>query len=477
MSNPAQAFYKTEAAQDGRMKDYPTPWQRKTMWAALTAFFVVLLIIIVGAVIWTGANIISFLQPILIPVAIAGILTYLLDPLVTKMSRGTLSRTKAIALLFALAFFALGGLVAWLVPTISIQSANFAKQVPAYTEKARDRIVDLIYRFDQTFGLLGGAHGKSASTSLTNWLIGTASPTPHEQPTATAAPSPKGPATPQGIAPGSETIAPSPPKLTTAERQRIQAYVEKQMPNLQRALPTLMDRLWEVLKKSIGGFLGVTGFLLSLILVPIYLFFLLNEKPRIEKRWKEYLPLRASPLRDEVAEALSEINKYVTAYFRGQLLVCLVDGVLIGTALTLIGLNFAPLIGLLVVILTMVPYIGIIVCWVPAVLIAAFQWGDWLHPIGVTLIFIVIQNLEGIFYAPRIVGNYVGLHPMTVIVSIFVWGLIIGGVLGPLLAVPLTATIKVLLARYVWGRRLREEVMESIEEVAAIEESKAATQP
>jgi predicted PurR-regulated permease PerM len=477
MSNPAQAFYKTEAAQDGRMKDYPTPWQRKTMWAALTAFFVVLLIIILGAVIWTGANIISFLQPILIPVAIAGILTYLLDPLVTKMSRGTLSRTKAIALLFALAFFALGGLVAWLVPTISIQSANFAKQVPAYTEKARDRIVDLIYRFDQTFGLLGGAHGKSASTSLTNWLIGPASSTPHEQPTATAAPSPKGSATPQAIAPGSETIAPSPPKLTTAERQRIQAYVEKQMPNLQRALPTLVDRLWGVLKQSIGGFLGVTGFLLSLILVPIYLFFLLNEKPRIEKRWKEYLPLRASPLRDEVAEALSEINKYVTAYFRGQLLVCLVDGVLIGTALTLIGLNFAPLIGLLVVILTMVPYIGIIVCWVPAVLIAAFQWGDWLHPIGVTLIFIVIQNLEGIFYAPRIVGNYVGLHPMTVIVSIFVWGLIIGGVLGPLLAVPLTATIKVLLARYVWGRRLREEVMESIEEVAAIEESKAATQP
>src|SRR5438132_8982968 len=200
MSNPAHAFYKTEAAQDGRMKDYPTPWQRKTMWAALTAFFVVLLIIIVSAVIWTGANIISFLQPILIPVAIAGILTYLLDPLVTKMSRDTLSRTKAIALLFALAFFALGGLVAWLVPTISIQSANFAKQVPAYTEKARDRIADLIYRFDQTFGLLGGAHEKSASTSLTNWLIGPASSTP-QQPTATAAPSPKGSATPQAITP------------------------------------------------------------------------------------------------------------------------------------------------------------------------------------------------------------------------------------------------------------------------------------
>src|SRR5213075_206750 len=177
----------------------------------------------------------------------------------------------------------------------------------------------------------------------------------------------------------------SAPKLTTAERQRIQAYVEKQMPKLQQALPTVMGKLWDIMKKSIGGFLGITGFLLSLILVPIYLFFLLNEKPRIEKRWKDYLPLRASPLKDEIASALSEINSYIIAYFRGQLLVCLVDGTLIGATLSLLGLNFAPLIGLLVVVLTMIPYIGIIICWVPAVLIAAGQWGDWYHPILVTV--------------------------------------------------------------------------------------------
>jgi len=440
------------------------------MWAALTACFVVLLIVVVGAAIWTAANIISFLQPILIPVAIAVILTYLLDPLVTRMSRGTLSRTKAVALVFAISFFALGGLAAWLIPTISIQSANFARQVPAYTERARDYTVDLIYRFDHTFGLFGGGHGKSASTSLTNWLIGpAASPSARAQASATPI------ASPQATAPTTEIIAPSPPKLTTAERQRIQAYVEKQMPKLEQALPTVVDKLWDILKKSIGGFLGVTGFLLSLILVPIYLFFLLNEKPRIQQRWQDYLPLRESPLRDEVADVLSEINRYVTAYFRGQLLVCLVDGILIGTALTIFGLNFAPVIGVLVVILTMVPYIGIIICWVPAVLIAAFQWGDWTHPMIVTGIFILIQNLEGIFYAPRIVGNYVGLHPMTVIVSIFVWGLIIGGVIGPLLAVPLTATIKVLLARYVWRRRLRERAVELAEVAPAVPEPEIAT--
>src|SRR5437016_8164661 len=379
------------------MKEYPTPWQRKMMWAALTACFVLLLVVVLGAVVWAGANIVSFLQPILIPVAIAVILIYLLDPLVTKMSRGTLSRTKAVALVFAIGFFALGGLGAWLVPTISFQSANFARQVPAYTDRARDYMVDLIYRFDHTFGLLGGAHGKSASTSFTNWLIGpAASPSPRAQPTATPS------ASPGATAPATEIIAPSPPKLTTAERQRIQAYVEKQMPKLEQAFPTVLEKFWGILTKSIGGFLGVTGFLLSLILVPIYLFFLLNEKPRIQQRWKEYLPLRASPFKDEVADVLSEINSYVIAYFRGQLLVCLVDGVLIGSALTIMGLNFAPLIGVMVVILTMIPYIGIIICWVPAVLIAAFQFGGW-YPLWVTIIFIVIQNLEGMFYAPRIV--------------------------------------------------------------------------
>jgi predicted PurR-regulated permease PerM len=455
------------------MNKYPTPWQQKTMWAALTALFVVFLVTIVGAVIWIGANIISFLQPILIPVAIALILAYLLDPLVTKMCKGGLGRTKAVVLIFATIFFALGGLVAWIVPTISMQSANFAKELPGYTQKARDRVVDLIFRYDRAFGMPSSARGKSEvpTTSFVNWLLG--SPAPRAQAAATS--SPAATPAPETAASPSEVIAPTPSsQLTTAERQRIQDAVQRVIPGLERQLPAWSEKFWNLLKKSIGGFLGVTGFLLSLILVPIYLFFFLKERPRIEKRWKDYLPLRASPLKDEVAEVLSQINHYIIAYFRGQLLVCLVDGVLIGSALTLLGLNFAPLIGALVVILTMIPYIGIVVCWVPAVLIAAFQWGDWWHPFWVTVIFTFIQNLEGMFYAPRIVGTSVGLHPMTVIVSIFVWGLLIGGLLGPILAVPLTATVKVLLTRYVWGRRLRKETIESIEVVPVVASSQTA---
>jgi predicted PurR-regulated permease PerM len=441
------------------------------MWTALTALFIVFLVVTVASVIWVSANVVSFLQPILIPVAIAAILAYLLDPVVTRMCRGGLGRTKAVILLFLLVFVALLGFGSWLVPMISLQSASFARELPGYTQKARDEVVSVIYRYNQTFGGIA-ARGKSVSNTskVVNWLLG--SPTPHPQ--SSAAPSPTAAPTAEPVATSVESIGPVPAKLSSADRQRIQEFVQKQIPNLERQLPTWSEHLWTALKKSIGGFLGVTGFLLSLVMVPIYLFFFLKERPRIEKRWKEYLPLRASPLKDEVAEVLSQINNYIIAYFRGQLLVCLVDGALIGSALTIMGLNFAPLIGFIVVILTMIPYVGIVLCWVPAVLIAAFQWGDWWHPLFVTGIFILIQNLEGMFYAPRIVGNSVGLHPMTVIVSIFVWGLLIGGLLGPMLAVPLTATIKVLLARYVWGRRLREEVMHSVEAVPVVHKTQTA---
>ena len=435
------------------------------MWAALTALFVVLLIVIAGAVVYLGASLISFLQPILIPVAIAAILAYLLDPLVTELCRRKMGRGMAIAVIFTSVFIALVGLFWWVVPTISLQSANFARELPGYTQKARDRIVDLIVQYNRVVGGTAG-RGKSVSSGLVNFLLGT--PPPHApSPTPAAAPTPS----PQTTESPVEAISAAPAKISSAERQQLEAKADKVIPNLERYLPTLADKIWNIIKKSIGGFLGVTGFLLSLIMVPIYLFFLLKERPRIEKRWKDYLPLRASPLKDEIAAAISEINSYVIAYFRGQLLVCLVDGTLIGSTLTLLGLNFAPLIGLLVVILTMIPYIGIIVCWVPAVLIAAFQWGDWTHPLIVTIIFIVVQNLEGMFYAPRIVGKSVGLHPMTVIVSIFVWGLLIGGLLGPILAVPLTATIKVLLTRYVWGPRVRERVREQVGNVPVVREA------
>jgi predicted PurR-regulated permease PerM len=99
-----------------------------------------------------------------------------------------------------------------------------------------------------------------------------------------------------------------------------------------------------------------------------------------------------------------------------------------------------------------IPYFGMMICWIPAVIIAAAQFGDWAHPLVVTIIFVAANNIDGMIIAPNIVGESVGLHPLTVIISVLAWSLILGALLGALLAVPLTATLKVLLKRYFWDR-------------------------
>ena len=103
-------------------------------------------------------------------------------------------------------------------------------------------------------------------------------------------------------------------------------------------------------------------------------------------------------------------------------------------------------------LLGLIPYLGMMVCWIPAVIIAASQFGDWWHPVLVTIIFIGANNLDGMVIAPKIVGDSVGLHPLTVIISVLAWSLILGALLGALLAIPLTATLKVVLKRYFLGR-------------------------
>ena len=132
----------------------------------------------------------------------------------------------------------------------------------------------------------------------------------------------------------------------------------------------------------------------------------------------------------------------------------MIDGVMIATALLVMGLDFAVLFGLMVGVLGLIPYLGMMITWIPAVIVAGAQYQDWAHPFWVTVIFIVANNIDGMVIAPKIVGDSVGLHPLTVILSVLAWSLILGGLLGALLAVPLTATLKVLLKRYFWDKPL-----------------------
>ena len=171
--------------------------------------------------------------------------------------------------------------------------------------------------------------------------------------------------------------------------------------------------------------------MLNAIIIPVYLFFLLVEGKNIAKKWTDYLPIKDSQPKQEVVSIMQEIHVYLTAFFRGQLIVSAIDAVLIGTALAVfLHLNFSLFIALLVLVLTFIPYLGILTCYVPAILIALVQYGDLKHPMYVVLIMFGVQTLESTIIAPKIVGESTGLHPLTVIISVFAWTEILGGPIG-----------------------------------------------
>jgi predicted PurR-regulated permease PerM len=101
----------------------------------------------------------------------------------------------------------------------------------------------------------------------------------------------------------------------------------------------------------------------------------------------------------------------------------------------------------------MIPFLGAITTCATALVIALVQFGDWVHPGLVLVVFGIVQTLEGLVIQPRIIGDRVGLHPMTIIVALMVGTTLLGGILGGILAIPLTAALRALMFRYVWRRK------------------------
>jgi len=382
----------------------PSPFQLKLFWAAITALSCLAIgaaVFLVGSLIVMG---ISFLQPLLIPVAVAAILAFLLEPLVRFFIRLRLSRLLSILIVYIAATGLLVGLLVYILPPAYRQGTTLIKNFPQYLQKTEALSIQTINNLQRFAEIEFFREDRAIQT-------------PSDQVSV----------------------------MFSNAIKDAGAWI-------QQKIPDLAMESGKFLQRSVGGFLGVFGFLLSLILVPIFLFFFLKDSPSIADNWSRYLPLRASPLKSEIVSLVVEINSYLISFFRGQLIVSLIDGAMIAVALLAMGLDFAILIGLMVGVLGLIPYLGMMICYVPAVIIAAAQFGDWTHPLVVTGIFILANNIDGIFIAPKIVGESVGLQPLTVILSVLAWSLILGGLLGALLAVPLTATIKVLLKRYFWDR-------------------------
>jgi len=118
-----------------------------------------------------------------------------------------------------------------------------------------------------------------------------------------------------------------------------------------------------------------------------------------------------------------------------------------------VGVNYAFLLGFVAVFLTMIPFLGAIVICLTALTLAFVQYGDWAHPLMVLGVFAVVQTLEGLLISPKIMGNRVGLHPLVIIIAVMTGTTLLGGLLGGVLAIPLAAALRVIMARYIWKKR------------------------
>ena len=423
---------------------YPTRFQSKTIWRALTGIAILVIGILIVGLIWLAGKTLGYLQPVLVPLAVAGIVAYLLDPIVTWLQHRGLSRIKAVITVFASFVILLTALGFLIAPPIAKQVSDAFHDKEEIARKATTAMTEvkdapwlkplINYASEKVNPETGATHIETEAIT-TDVVVQTANGDAYAKPD---------------------------------YQYRWQFLISKYAAQIAQTVTGWFS-------EGSSKILGMLGLTIGFVMAPIYLYYFLKESSSIKAHWHEYVPLKASRFKNEVVDSLQEINGYLISFFRGQMLVAFIDGILVGIALWIFGLPYALVIGLAMAVLGVIPYIGNIICLIPACLIAFVHFGHidnqnflgsspWAYVLAVVAIFLVVQQINSLLTAPKIVGDSVGLHPMTVIFSMLFWSLLLGGFIGALLAVPMTAAIKVLFIRYIWERKMQEEISPVIAE-------------
>ncbi|HVU32834.1 MAG TPA: AI-2E family transporter [Opitutaceae bacterium] len=191
---------------------------------------------------------------------------------------------------------------------------------------------------------------------------------------------------------------------------------------------------------AFGGMLDAFEFITHIAIIPVYLFFFLLMRGDPTAQLRRDLPFLTTRVREDVVFLADEFISIVESFFRGQLLIGCCMSVLYAAGFTIIGLKFGLVIGIALGLLNIVPYLGTIIGLCVALPLAFFQPGGGWELVGlVVLVKIIVQCIESWGLTPKIMGDRTGLHPAAIIFAIFFWGTAFHGILGMLLAVPLTA--------------------------------------
>ncbi len=208
----------------------------------------------------------------------------------------------------------------------------------------------------------------------------------------------------------------------------------------------LLPGVWGVL----SGAANVLTFITGLLVIMLYVVFLLIDYHNMAARWRDYLP---PSMRDDVSRFVEEFIQATNRYFRSQALVACCVAVLFAIGFSIIGLPLAILMGIFIGLLNMVPYlqiVGTIPCLLLAGLKALEQGDNFFGALGlVLLVFGVVQLIQETVLVSRFQGEAMGLSPAIILLSISVWGKLLG-FLGLILALPLTCLGLIYYRRYLW---------------------------
>ena len=392
-------------------KEVPTLFQRKICWAALTGMALVVVVSLVFGLLFGLGSLFVALEPVLLPVVIAGFLAYLLSPCVALVQKRITRRIWAVVSVMSIACVLLVGLGLTIVPPLVQQTGDLISK--------REQILESVVE---------GGKAQLAENRL--------------------------------LQKGVDMLYSKMLKDARASELPLEDYEDlSQETTYEGKLTAILSFNSSYLTEKALGWLtagtralsGVSMAFIGTIMVPVFLFYFLLESASIARNWHTVLPIRRSAFREEVVGTLQEINNYIISFVRGQMLVSVIDGIILAVALKIMGLPYAVTIAAAAALLGIIPYLGMISTWIPAVLIAWFTWHDVSHVLIVTAIFGCVSQFDGWVLQPRIVGSRVKMHDLTVMFSVLFWSYVIGGVVGALLAVPLTASIKVIFTRYVWS--------------------------
>lgn len=207
--------------------------------------------------------------------------------------------------------------------------------------------------------------------------------------------------------------------------------------NIMNALKTVMPQLWNILSDSLSIVFSVA----ASCIVLLYLFLILQNYDAVTTGWIKLIPAKQ---REFVKRVASDAEDGMNRYMRGQALVALCTGILSCIAFSIIQLPLAIGLGIIIGVLTIVPYLKI--ASLPlAVLLALLKAADtgenfWIVMSITMLAYAIVQAIEDGFLVPRIMGKITGLNPVVILLSLSIWGCLLG-IMGMIIAIPLTTLI------------------------------------